>query len=418
MKRILFNYTFFPWKFKRISNVLMSFILVLSFNSLNATNYYVSNSGNDSNSGTSESSPWKTISKVNASTYKAGDQILFKRGDTWREQMYFPSSGTNGNPIIIASYGDGNKPIFSSPILSVSWTNLGSGRYSAPIAYTQRFFWENSIHLPKATSTALNDGNWYYTGGTIYYRPTTGVPTDHVLNYAPAGTGGVFCWNSINVSDKSYVTISGLSFNLVGMGVVTFDQGAGTNTIKIENCDFIGCWRGVFFMPDVNSNTNAIITNNYFKWCQAAIGMYSTEAIGGSAVLTHKNISPVISYNKIYEGGTTNGTTHWKTGFTDWESIGLQNVSGGQIHHNHIRGGYQIAYMLFNLSSVPSDGNHFNNNIVEDITNIPIVFTGRSGSASFNGNWISYNIFKNNGGGESIRLVSGCFSKTNELLCK
>ena len=45
--------------------------------------YYVDPSGNDTNNGTSPASPWKSIAKVNATTFMPGDQILFKRGGTW-----------------------------------------------------------------------------------------------------------------------------------------------------------------------------------------------------------------------------------------------------------------------------------------------------------------------------------------------
>jgi hypothetical protein len=31
-----------------------------------------------------QASPWKTIANVNASSFKPGDQILFKRGEDWR----------------------------------------------------------------------------------------------------------------------------------------------------------------------------------------------------------------------------------------------------------------------------------------------------------------------------------------------
>lgn len=48
------------------------------------TTYYVSASaGNDSNDGKSAAKPFKTTAPVNALSLKAGDNILFKRGDTF-----------------------------------------------------------------------------------------------------------------------------------------------------------------------------------------------------------------------------------------------------------------------------------------------------------------------------------------------
>ena len=82
--------------------------------------YYVSASGgDDGNAGTSEAAPWKTIAKVNQQTFQAGDAILFKSGDTWTwdaltmtgaDFLAPQGSGEAGNPIIISSYGTGDKP--------------------------------------------------------------------------------------------------------------------------------------------------------------------------------------------------------------------------------------------------------------------------------------------------------------------
>src|SRR5690242_18109511 len=79
-----------------------------------ATTYYVSSSqGNDANAGVTQSAPWRTIAKINASTFQPGDNILFLRGDTWRETLIPPSSGAANNMITFASYGTGALPIIT-----------------------------------------------------------------------------------------------------------------------------------------------------------------------------------------------------------------------------------------------------------------------------------------------------------------
>src|SRR5579872_5292370 len=56
-----------------------------------ATVYYVDcAAANDSGAGTSPASAWKTIAEVNASSFVAGDSILFNRGCAWREQLTVP----------------------------------------------------------------------------------------------------------------------------------------------------------------------------------------------------------------------------------------------------------------------------------------------------------------------------------------
>ena len=67
-------------KIKWISIIFVFFITSV----LAQTNYYVSSSqGNDSNSGTSESSTWKSIAKVNSVNFQPGDNIKFECGNEW-----------------------------------------------------------------------------------------------------------------------------------------------------------------------------------------------------------------------------------------------------------------------------------------------------------------------------------------------
>lgn len=84
--------------------------MVAGVNSTPGTYFYVSNTGDDANDGTSELSPWKTIAKVNASTFFPADRIYFKRGDMWRETLTVSSSGAEGSPIIFGAYGAGANP--------------------------------------------------------------------------------------------------------------------------------------------------------------------------------------------------------------------------------------------------------------------------------------------------------------------
>lgn len=73
--------------------------------------YFLSPEGDDSNSGLSIHDPWKTLDKVNQFTFQAGDQLLLKSGEVWHGQMKPQGEGTEGNPIVINSYGGDKKPI-------------------------------------------------------------------------------------------------------------------------------------------------------------------------------------------------------------------------------------------------------------------------------------------------------------------
>jgi hypothetical protein len=71
--------------------------------------YYVDPAGNDSNSGTSPSSPWKTLSRVMSiqSSLRGGQSILLKGGGVWTEQFDVDAAGSPGNPITFGTYGSG-----------------------------------------------------------------------------------------------------------------------------------------------------------------------------------------------------------------------------------------------------------------------------------------------------------------------
>ena len=100
--------------YKRFSKRTLLFLLIVHLSILSfATNYYVSNAGNDSNNGLTTTQSWKTLGKVNSFTFKAGDKILFNKGNTWAEALTIPSSGTSGSPIVFSSYGSGAMPIIT-----------------------------------------------------------------------------------------------------------------------------------------------------------------------------------------------------------------------------------------------------------------------------------------------------------------
>ncbi|MEE9370721.1 MAG: hypothetical protein V3W45_04525, partial [Sedimentisphaerales bacterium] len=61
---------------KKRHSVIFFAVLVVSI--AQATEYYVSPAGNDSKAGTLAQQAWKTINKVNITTFNAGDSILFE----------------------------------------------------------------------------------------------------------------------------------------------------------------------------------------------------------------------------------------------------------------------------------------------------------------------------------------------------
>lgn len=84
--------------------------------------YYLSNSGNDLNNGTSPEQAWKSKIKLNKELsidgcISDGDDIFFRRGDIFDEDVtifFRKTDGTKYNPMIIGAYGTGPDPIIST----------------------------------------------------------------------------------------------------------------------------------------------------------------------------------------------------------------------------------------------------------------------------------------------------------------
>jgi len=106
-----------------------------------AATYYVDASlGDDTRDGLSEADAWKTVAKVNAATFMVlGDSVLFKCGETWREQLTVPSSGTSGNPIVFGQYGSNcngtNKPVLNAAEVVTGWSLHSGSIYKASVAF-------------------------------------------------------------------------------------------------------------------------------------------------------------------------------------------------------------------------------------------------------------------------------------------
>lgn len=79
-----------------------------------ATIYYVdSNKGDDANTGSSATAPWKSLDKINHGSFRPGDRILLHAGSQWRGELAPPSSGTPQAPILIDRYGKGSLPLIA-----------------------------------------------------------------------------------------------------------------------------------------------------------------------------------------------------------------------------------------------------------------------------------------------------------------
>lgn len=68
---------------KKILTPIIILLIVSTLASAQNKTYFISTSGNDTADGLSVKTAWKSIDKVNNSTFQAGDRILFEGGQTF-----------------------------------------------------------------------------------------------------------------------------------------------------------------------------------------------------------------------------------------------------------------------------------------------------------------------------------------------
>lgn len=320
MKQSKFN--FYPFsglfnflgKNKNYTRLLLSAVLVFITITGNATIYYVSTSGNDSNSGTSEGSPWKSLSKVNSFSFKAGDQILFKRGEHWTGTITVNASGTSGSPIVYGAYGTGEKPkIYGSETIT-NWTKHSGNVYKASVSKPVNQVFVNNEKVQVArypntgyfkvtsvqsstrfTSSELSSGidykgaSWFGRTG-YYFNPTHNVVSSSsnsiTLDAAPQKDlnegEGFFLMNKLAFIDQPgewaydpssktvYLWLPGSdspeNYTVKGSTYERGLYGSGKNYITVQGLEFLHqAEKGI----EIYNGSNWVIDNNNFLYPDA-----------------------------------------------------------------------------------------------------------------------------------------------------
>jgi hypothetical protein len=188
--------------------------------------------GSNAKNGLSTDNAWKTVAKVNATPFYPGDSILFKKGETWNDTLIVPSSGTVTAPIIISSYGTGEKPIIN-----------GTGNaYGVNVSKHNHYY--DGLIFRNATSynVVVGSDNNTFINCTIDNAVGTGIGVNNNV------TGNVF--------DNLVITNNGTDGAWINNGA--------NNTI-IQNSTFSGNGRGDTGDMDaigVYRSAGVIIRNN------------------------------------------------------------------------------------------------------------------------------------------------------------
>lgn len=273
---------------------MKNYLIILSFFisiTANATDYYVSATGNDSNSGLTQVVPWKTIDKVNLFTFSAGDQILFKRGDTFYGTLRITQSGTTGNPITFGAYGFGDNPVITGLVSVSTWTNLGFNIWQSSSAVSTLDY--SNIVVINGVNAAM--GRYPNTGYFTYqsHSGTTSITTSS-LTGTPNWSGAEL------VSKKNRWIIDRNVITSQSGGTLSYTSGsyiALTNSTNYAPTDGFGLF--------IQNDTRTLDTTNewYYNPSTKKLSVYSTTTPANVQIATLDTliVLPIYSHDYTFQ---------------------------------------------------------------------------------------------------------------------
>ncbi|WP_183574325.1 right-handed parallel beta-helix repeat-containing protein [Mucilaginibacter sp. X5P1] len=256
------------------------------------TTYYVDPAGNDSNNGTSPTTPWQTISKVNAQTFLPGDQLLFKAGGTWAGNITFLGSGSAGAPIIVDMYGTGNKPV-------INGGGLVNG--SITLLLSNQSYWEiNNLEITNNITTGLH---YAVTGIKVNNSNSTVVSHVYVRN----------CY----VHDVNSTGVGNSNYNKGTGGIIISGY---FNDILVDSCHVANSQiEGIRTTSSTLLSTNVTFSNNLIE-----------NIYGDGIVMSSVQSGCLITGNVVHNACITNAA--------NFAGIWTYNESGTKIANNEVYG--------------------------------------------------------------------------------
>ena len=410
-----------------------------------ATNYYFSNAGNDNNTGTSSSFPFKTIDKLNTLVLIAGDSILLHCGDIFRGQINIAASGNSSNYIVFASYGSGNKPIISGANAINNWV-LNGNRYEAALTTKPNNFFANDkeqtiarypnnnqyLTLDSAQKTYLKDASlssvssnnftgawvcvhtaqWCWEKSAISsFTGTNKIAYKTPMHLAAINNYGYFIYDNINLLDTAnewkydsaaatiyYIPASGANPNNQSCEAAVYSNGIAINS----NASYI-IISNIQFEKQMNAGVSiGSINNRYIKMSDCVFARqynYGCSDKGKYNEISHCSFSDIDGIAMFINGSGCNSTIHHnnltQTGLVRNNGIG-QEINGTAIkvafgdscliHHNTIdSAGY---------CGISVDGTY--NTIEKNIISNVMLCNNDGGALKSFGGASHHNIFQNN----------------------
>lgn len=306
--------------------------------------YYVSPTGNNSNNGLSSAKPWKTITKVNASSFNPGDHILFQGGQTFTGAIVCPSAGTPSAPIVFGSYGNGRATISSGTSTGFSSTNQ-SGITIRDLIFTGTSSTNNGIIFATLdsnvyTNIAIINCTISAYGYNGIYIVTGGVSTGNYQDVLVQGTTVHHCADQ-NTSDGNHN--NGININA---------QGTGHVNVQVLGCVVHHCPGGAGTGGGGNGIGLFVVTNGLIANCLVHDNGSSANlgGSGPSGIVVIYSTNVVVANCEVYSQSTANGI--------DGNGIDIDGAcSNCSMVDCYTHDNFGAGLMLFNFSGQTWDRN-------------------------------------------------------------
>ncbi len=308
--------------------IIFAFFLML-ISTASAKDYYIAANGNNANSGLTATSPWQTISKLNASfgIIAAGDNIYFRRGDTFYGVIVVGKSGAASKPITFSAYGTGAKPVITGFVRASSWVAVSNGVYQTYVPGAKTSL--NMVtmnNVPKALGRYPNANA--ANGGYLNYESFSGSTsiTDNQLTSTTNWTGAeVVVRKKLWVLDRCKITAhSGTKLTFTNTNSSTYTGNAGYGYF-IQNdartLDQLGEW---YYKPSTK------YLQMYFG--TASPGAYTIKVSTIDTLVRLASRSYINFNNLVFEGANGNALYATAGGFINIQNCDFINAGVGAIN--------------------------------------------------------------------------------------
>jgi hypothetical protein len=338
---------------------LILFIFLIT-STLLADNFYISSSGNDSNNGTSASTPWKTLAKVTQSlangTISPGDSILFKRNDSWSPSslngddlalITIPKEwwGSESAVTVFGAYGSGNKPKLSNENIT-DWNTIWRIQTSSYITWQdlEFYFPYRGCFTFRCSDGTVMDTVWL-PDGSFVENETRGVNNMRMLRIHFQG-GGFYGGRAIGIynpflAQKPPTPNSNPPVYKFEVGYCTFDDTGGEDCVSLITFVNVVSGKNIWFHHNVMTRIREEALdisggNNHYIEYNKFIGM-TVNGIKLHSQYNHVS-DCVIRGNLILMAGLDieydmmSGSS-WTPGHAGMGMV-LENVSGFKVYNN------------------------------------------------------------------------------------